>query len=195
MENNYRKPKRPQGWAKPYWNKAGNLFVALLASVAISFVGSFLSLLLDAIMPLSPLWERVMGLSVSFLCSAGAVVFFSYQEGNSRRRFSLRTALFGGGLYLLIHGPLSLLFSTPLVAGYMAVDLASILFYGNTAYAIDSISPWLVMTCTVIVDALVYIPLSILGDRWGVRIYEFDVQALQQDHEQRKNGFSASADS
>ena len=62
MENNHRPPKRPNNWAKPYWNKAGNLFVALLASVAICFVGSFLSLLLEAVLSLSPLWERVVGL-------------------------------------------------------------------------------------------------------------------------------------
>ena len=188
MDNNYRPPKRPPGWAKPYWNKAGNLFVALLASVAISFAGGFLGLLLDAIMPLSPLWDRVMGLGISFLCSAGAIVFFSYQEGNNRRQFSLKVAFLGGGLYLLIHGPLSLLFSTPLVAGYMAVDLASVFYYGNAAYAIDSIPPLLVMLCAVIVDALVYIPLSILGDLWGVRIYESDMQELKEDHEKRKNG-------
>ena len=186
MENNYRKPKRPRGWAKPYWSKAGHLFVALLASVAISFVGSFLGLLLDAVLPLPPFWERVLGLGISLLCSGGTVVFFSYQEGNSRRRFSLQTAILGGGLYLLIHGPLSLLLPTPLVAGYAAVDLAGILYYGNTMYAIDSIPPLLVMLCTVIADVLVYIPLSVLGDLWGVRIYESDVQELKEDHEKRK---------
>ena len=56
------------------------------------------------------------------------------------------------------------------------------------AYAIDSIPPLLVMLCAVIVDALVYIPLSILGDLWGVRIYESDMQELKEDHEKRKNG-------
>ncbi len=192
MENNYRPPKRPRNWAKPYWNKAGNLFIAFLASVGVGFVGSFLRLPLYAIVQVSPLWERVMGLGISLLCSGGAAVFFGYQEGYNRRRFSLRTALLGGALYLLIHAvPTLLSGGSALVCGYVATDLASIFFYGNVAYAVDPLPPLLVLACAAAVDALVYIPLTTLGDWWGAHIYASDVQELQEDHEKRKDGFPA----
>lgn len=185
MENNYRAPKRPRGCAKPYWGKAGNLFIALLASVGICFVGSFFNLLLDAILPISPLWQRVTSLVISLLCSGGTVICFSYQEGYNRRGFSLWVTVWGGVLYLLIHTAVSLVLSTPYVAGYVATDLASILFYGNTAYALDSLPPLLVMLCALAADAAVYVPLYAVGERWGAAVYAADVRELQQEHESK----------
>lgn len=175
-------PAPPVG-RNPYWGMAGTLVVALLLSHVVCFVVDFLKLLLFSMVSMPPLTQRAVTLLLFALGSAAAAVYIGYQEGY-RRRAPLRVGLAGGAIYLPVHALLVWLIPTTVITtGYAADALAEWIYHGKELYVIDTPPRLLVVLCAVAVDAALYVPMTMAGNRWGAWAHREEIRDLKENRD------------
>ncbi len=181
MQNEKRSPKRPMGWTKPYWARAG-LYVAV---VAVSFLVSLLvvrfgcGVVLRAAIPAEPIVWRVVDTVLDLLITVCVAVYFSSREGYDKHASSAKTTVVGGLLFLLVQCPLAAVI--PATAGASASTLAQLLYFGNDsifASSIDKPPLALMLIGLAVTDLCVLIPAMVVGEGVGVNAYKREQAAI-----------------
>ena len=187
-----RQPKRPPGWMKPYWAKAGWYAVIVLASFLVSLlvVDFGCGMLLRSVITAEPIVWRIVDVVLDVFIAAGVTLYFAVREGYDKRIYSVKTVEWGGVLFALMQLPVSLLFGGAIyVTGHLPYSLASLIYYGNQSIfeeTLGSAPPPLILLCMVAAIPLVYMPTMMIGTRLGVRQYQQEIDELKEDHEKRK---------
>lgn len=187
-----RPPKHPPGWTKPYWAKAGWYAAAVLAAfVAGLLVVDFgIGMLLHSAIDAAPIVWRAVDVAADLLIAVGATLYFAIRDGYAKRAYSLKTEVWGGLLFALVHLPVAVLFGGAVyVTGHLPYSLASLIYYGNQSIfeeTLGSAPPALILLCMLAAVPLVYFPAMAWGTRLGARLYRQEVEELKEDHLQRK---------
>ena len=185
-----RQPKRPAGWMKPYWAKAGWYTVVVLASYLISLlvVGFGCDVLLQAVVSAEPIVWRIVAVVLSILIGVGVTLYVAIRDGYAKRTSSLKVDVLGGVLFIPLQAlVVTVLGGAPYVTGYLPASMAKLIFFANQpmySETMDPIPSVLTLLCTVAVVPLVYIPSMVYGTRLGVRVYEDEIAELKEGTEQ-----------
>ncbi len=190
MERQARSPKRPVGWAKPYWSRAGLYVCVTLLSFLVSLlvVRFGCGVLLRAAIPAEPIVWRVAEMALDVCISVGVTWYFAVREGYAQRTAKVRVSVGGGLLFLLVQCPVAILFAgAPYVAGPLASTLAQLIYFGNEsifASSIEASPPLLVVGCMVAADVFVLVPAMAIGEHVGVKAYKKEQAAIKGESHQ-----------
>lgn len=186
-----RQPKRPKGWMKPYWAKAGTYAAAVLLSFVVSLlvVDFGVGILLHSAIDAQPIVWRIVDVVLDVLIAVGVTLYFAIRDGYAKRAASLKQDIGGGLLFMGLQLPVSLLFGGAIyVTGHLAYTVASLIHFGNGSVfeeSLGSAPPALILLCMLAAVPLVYMPAMVWGTRLGARAYRQEVEELVADHEQR----------
>lgn len=188
MERYERPPKRPIGWAKPYWARAGLYTCAMLMSFLISLlvVRFGCGVVLRAAISAEPMTWRMVDTALEMLICIGATWYFASQEGYAKRTTKIKTNIVGGFFFLLVQFPVAILFGgAPYAAGPLASALAQLFYFGNQplfAASIEKPTTILVVGCMAAVDVLIMIPTMVIGECAGVVVHQREEDELTKKH-------------
>lgn len=186
-----RQPKRPAGWMKPYWAKAGSYAVIVPVSFFVSLlvVGFGCGILLQAAIPAEPIVWRVVEAVLNLLICVGVTLYLAVREGYNKRRSSCKADVIGGLLFVLMQTLVALPLGTVYIVGTLPWSVASLIYFGNQPMFVselDAAPMLLTLLCMVAAVPLVYIPAMMWGTRRGARLYQREIDELKEDHEKRK---------
>ena len=186
-----RQPKRPPGWMKPYWAKAGWYAAAVLLSFVFSLlvVDFGIGILLHSAMDAQPIVWRIVDVVLDVLIAVGVTLYFSTRDGYAKRVVSPKADALGGLLFMALQTLVALPFGAIYITGHLPYSLASLIYYGNGSIfeeSLGSAPPALILLCMLAAVPLVYMPAMMVGTRLGVRQYQQEIDELKEDHEKRK---------
>lgn len=186
-----RQPKRPPGWMKPYWAKAGWYAAAVLLSFVVSLlvVDFGVGILLHSAIDAQPIVWRIVDVVLDVFIAVGVTLYFSTRDGYAKRSVSHRTDVLGGLLFMGLQVLVALPTGAIYITGHLPYSLASLIYFGNSSIfeeSLGSAPPALILLCMLAAVPLVYVPAMMVGARLGVRQYQQEIDELKEDHERRK---------
>lgn len=186
-----RQPKRPPGWMKPYWAKAGWYAAAVLLSFVVSLlvVDFGIDILLHSAIDAPPIVWRIVDTVLDVCIAVGMTLYFSIRDGYAKRSVSHKTDALGGLLFMGIQALVALPTGAIYITGHLPYSLASLLYFGNGSIfeeSLGSAPPALILLCMLAAVPLMYMPAMMAGTRLGVRQYRQEMDELKEDHERRK---------
>lgn len=186
-----RQPKRPQGWTKPYWAKAGWYAVIVLVSFLVSLlvVDFGVGILLHSAIDAPPVVWRIVDVVLDVFVAVGVTLYFSVRDGYDKRAVSHKVNVLGGLLFMGLQALVALPFGTIYITGHLPYSLASLIYFGNGSIfeeTLGSAPPAIIFLCMLAAVPLVYMPAMMVGTRLGVRQYQQEIEELKEDHERRK---------
>ena len=186
-----RPPKRPKGWMKPYWAKAGTYAAAVLLSFVVSLlvVDFGCDMLLRSAIEAPPILWRWVDVVADVLVGVGVTLYFAIRDGYAKRAASLKQDIGGGLLFMAAQALVALPIGAVYVTGHLAYTASSLIYFGNGSIfeeSLGSAPPALILLCMLAAVPLVYMPAMVWGSRLGARAYRQEVEELKADHEQRK---------
>ena len=186
-----RKPKRPKGWMKPYWAKAGWYAAAVLLSFVVSLlvVDFGVGILLHSAIDAQPIVWRIVDTVLDVLVAVGVTLYFAIRDGYANRTVFHKVDVLGGLLFMALQTLVALPFGAIYITGHLPYSLASLIYYGNGSIfeeSLGSAPPALILLCMLAAVPLVYMPAMMVGTRLGARQYQQEMDELKEDHEKRK---------
>lgn len=186
-----RPPKRPKGWMKPYWAKAGTYAAAVLLSFVVSLlvVDFGCDMLLRSAIEAPPILWRWVDVVADVLVGVGVTLYFAIRDGYAKRAASLKQDIGGGLLFMAAQALVALPIGAVYVTGHLAYTASGLIYFGNGSLfeeSLGSAPPALILLCMLAAVPLVYMPAMVWGTRLGARAYRQEVEELKADHEQRK---------
>lgn len=186
-----RQPKRPPGWMKPYWAKAGWYAVIVLVSFLVSLlvVDFGVGILLHSAINALPVVWRIVDVVLDVFVAAGVTLYFAVRDGYDKRAVSHKVNGLGGLLFMGLQALVALPFGSIYLTGHLAYSLASLIYFGNGSIfeeSLGSAPPAIIFLCMLAAVPLVYMPAMMVGTRLGVRQYQQEIEELKEDHKKRK---------
>lgn len=186
-----RQPKRPQGWMKPYWAKAGGYAVIVPVSFLVSLlvVDFGVGILLHSAIDAPPVVWRIVDVVLDMFVVVGVALYFAVRDGYDKRAVSHKVNILGGLLFMGVQALVALPFGAIYITGHLPYSLASLVYFGNGSIfeeTLGSAPPVIIFLCMLAAVPLVYIPTMMAGTRLGARLYKREIDELKEDHERRK---------
>ena len=186
-----RQPKRPQGWMKPYWAKAGWYAVIVLVSFLVSLlaVDFGIGILLHSAVEAQPVVWRIVDVVLDVLIAVGVTLYFAVRDGYDKRAVSHKVNILGGLLFMGLQALVALPFGAIYITGHLPYSLASLVYFGNGSIfeeTLGSAPPAIVFLCMLAAVPLVYMPAMVVGTHLGVKQYRQEIDELKEDHEKRR---------
>lgn len=186
-----RQPKRPPGWMKPYWAKAGWYAAAVLLSFVVSLlvVDFGVGILLHSAIDAPPIVWRIVDTVLDVFIAVGVTLYFAIRDGYAKRSVSRKADALGGLLFMGLQALVALPTGAIYITGHLPYSLASLICFGNGSIfeeSLGSAPPALILLCMLAAVPLVYMPAMMAGTRLGVRQYQQEMDELKEDHERRK---------
>lgn len=186
-----RQPKRPPGWMKPYWAKAGWYAVIVLVSFLVSLlvVDFGIGILLHSAVEAQSVVWRIVDVVLDVLIAVGVTLYFAVRDGYDKRAVSHKVDALGGLLFMGLQALVALPFGAIYITGHLPYSLANLIYFGNGSIfeeALGSAPPALILLCMLAAVPLVYVPVMMVGTHLGIRQYQQEIDELKEDHEKRK---------
>lgn len=186
-----RQPKRPPGWMKPYWAKAGWYAVIVLVSFLVSLlvVDFGVGILLHSAIDAPPVVWRIVDTVLDVFVAVGVTLYFAVRDGYDKRAVSHKVNVLGGLLFMGLQALVALPFGAIYITGHLPYSLASLIYFGNGSIleeALGAAPPAIIFLCMLAAVPLAYMPAMMVGTRLGVRQYQQEIEELKEDHEKRK---------
>ena len=186
-----RQPKRPPGWMKPYWAKAGWYAVIVLVSFLVSLlvVDFGVGILLHSAIDAPPVVWRIVDVVLDVFVAAGVTLYFAVRDGYDKRAVSHKVNVLGALLFMGLQALVALPFGAIYITGHLPYSLASLIYFGNGSIfeeALGAAPPAIIFLCMLAAVPLVYMPAMVVGTRLGVKQYRQEIDEWKEDHERRK---------
>lgn len=173
---------------KRYLHKQGEFFIAIMATIVTGLLAAWLALPIKAALPLSAIAERLIDTLLTLIISICAIMEIAFRVGREKRTFSLRFNAVNGIVFTVWHFVFAWVCQAAwFSAGFLHFEVADWL-----CWALEMQEPQgktfplgFYMLGVLVVDALIIVPLTTLGNYLGARKHRIEVQKMQEDHARR----------
>lgn len=173
---------------KRYLHKQGEFFIAIMATMVTGLIATWLALPIKAALPLSATAENLIDTLLTFIISVCAIMEIAFRVGHERRTFSLRFNAVNGAVFVVWH----FVFAWVCRAAWFSAGLLHFEVADWLCWALEIQEPQgktfpigYYMLGVIVVDVLIIVPLTTLGNYLGARKYRAEVRKMQEDHVRR----------